>query len=547
MNIDDPCPTDPHGVGPPPPRPEFRRRDGAARAHFDPATQPPFGNGELSGIQEPPTQRFRSPDPQATNRRHAPRPFGSAGPPPPMDEPTTQQFSDPHAEFRRQATEHFRTQPPTSPKRVPWPGADAPSDGRTQRFSAPGAQSRDVNQPPPPIDSWPTTTGGAVRFDLKPWHLLWALAAISVVVAVISSSTLSWIFLAAVSAAAGWYTYSRRTAWPTDIRDQLIRHRLAASSSTTSASPNASTPQQAASSARIASTPPVPFRAMTIPELFAGAVKIVVRNWPTLMGIPVGILLAFIAFIYVAVEALVHFMLDTSSALNGGSLFGSGDASSFISGMTILMIVFVLVCAAVALPADALLLALSVMATVRSVRGQPVRLADMFRQARPRIFAVCRMTLVFYLIAFLPDIAVITVFSLGGLAVYFNGVALTVFWMATIATFVLSILFSLSPIVLIVEGRGVMDSLRRSVRISRPAWGRLIGIHLLWVACMAPVVFVTLVVGSNVVLYAVIGGCLLACFRVLQVLIYTDLRIRQEHYEQELIADWTRQTGYHPL
>ena len=112
------------------------------------------------------------------------------------------------------------------------------------------------------------------------------------------------------------------------------------------------------------------------------------------------------------------------------------------------------------------------------------------------------MTLVFYAIAFLPDIAVITVFFFGGLAVYFNGLAYLVFLVCALATFVLSILLSLSPIVLMVEGRGVADSLRRSVSLSKPAYGRIIGIHMLWCVCIIPVVLVTLIFGFNLLVYA---------------------------------------------
>jgi hypothetical protein len=460
--------------------------------------------------------------------------------------------SDPHAEYRRQAAQYFGT-------------AAYDPDPRTRRFIPPidrrgqfprhgAGEQQPPNQDRPLLSPVPLPGPSSVLFVLQPWHALWALAAVCAVAAVIFSSTLGWILLALLCAGGGWYARSRNAAWPPDVRDALVRRRLAAPAPGTSSlapppapqphgalgfTPQPATPTPPAAAAVV---PPIPFRAMTIPELFTGAAKVMARNWPTLVGIPVGILLAFVLFLYVSITAIVHFILDTSSSLSGGALLNLTDASSLMSSIAILFIVFTVVTMAIALPADALLLALSVIATDKAVRGQPVRLTDIWTQARRRMFAVCRMTLTFYAISAVPDAVLIGLLYLGaGMSSLFFSLA------ATFAVFVVSILFSLSPIVLAVEGRGVADSLRRSVSLSKPACGRIIGIHLLWSVCIVPVAIVTLVFGFNLLVYAVAAGGLLACFRVLQVLIYTDLRIRQEHYEHQLIAEWTRNTGRSPV
>jgi hypothetical protein len=354
--------------------------------------------------------------------------------------------------------------------------------------------------------------------------------------------------MALLCAAGGWYARDRNTAWPSDVYDILVRYRLAMP--IVPAPPPPPPPPQAAvgfvsqpASARgnVGAVPPIPFRAMTFHEIFTGAARIMVKNWPILVGIPVGILSAFMLFIYLSATAIMHFIFSTSSALNGGSLFNLTDAGSFMSSLMVLFIVFTIVIVAVALPADALVLALSVITAEKAVRGQPVRLVEVWRQARGRMFAVCRMTLTFYMVSALPDVVLVGLLFLGaGMSSIFFSLA------TTFVIFVISIVFSLSPVVLVVEGRGVADSLRRSVSLSKPAWGRIVGIHVLWSVCIIPVVMVTLVLGFNLLIYAVAAGSLLACFRVLQLLIYTDLRIRQERYEHQLSEEWSRNTGSSP-
>jgi hypothetical protein len=454
-----------------------------------------------------------------------------------------------HADYRRQAAQYFGTprydsDPPTGPI--------TPPIDRHGQFPRDAAVEQQPPNPYAPLRS-PTPHPGpsSVLFALQPWHALSAVSGICLVAAVFSSSTFGWILLALLCAGGGWYARSRNAGWPSDVHGLLVRRRLAAPAPSTST--QASPPPQRATAfspqpvyptppVGAAAVPPIPFRAMTIPELFTGAAKIIGRNWPTLVGIPVGILLAFVIFLYVSVEAVAHFVIDASSSLNGGTLFNLTDPSSFMSSLVILFIVFTVVTMAIALPADALLLAVSVIATDKAVRGQPVQLTDVWTQARCRMFAVGRMTLTFYAISALPDVVLIGLLSLGaGMASIFFSLA------ASFAVFVASIVFSLSPIVLVVEGRGVAESLRRSLSLSKPAWGRIIGIHMLWSVCIIPVVMVTLVFGFNLLVYAVAAGSLLACFRVLQVLIYTDLRIRQEHYEHQLIDEWTRNTGRTPV
>jgi hypothetical protein len=105
--------------------------------------------------------------------------------------------------------------------------------------------------------------------------------------------------------------------------------------------------------------------------------------------------------------------------------------------------------------------------------------------------------------------------------------------------------------VLVVEGRGVFDSLKRSMQLTKSAWGRLLGVHLTWAVCVTPLLIVpwfayfALGIVGFILFFAVAFAALIAYVRTMQVLIYTDLRMRQESYQAELIADWTRNTSSH--
>lgn len=360
-----------------------------------------------------------------------------------------------------------------------------------------------------------------LRFDLHLWHALAALAAVSLLAAIFFDSTFGWVLIALAAGVGSWYVRQRDIGWTPDIGEVLEQHRLAATATGT---------RQSTEPKPVDPAPPVPFRAMTIRELFSGAWKVMSRNWPTLVGIPTAILLVFLAIVFLSILAI-----GASSSLSDSTLVLSDNP---FSSLLILFVAWLLLIMAIALPADALLLALSVVASERAVRGLPVRLLDVWNTARSRMFAVSRMTLTFYGLSALPSLVLVGLLSLGG---GLGSLVLVPF--VSLGVFAASILFSLAPVVQVVEDRGVVDSLRRSVSLSKPAWGRLIGIHLLWSLCFLPLMLVTLIFGLNLLVYAVGFGFMLAGFRVLQLLIYTDLRIRAEQYEHELIAEWTRNSG----
>ncbi|MGH3676971.1 MAG: hypothetical protein ACRDU5_14780 [Mycobacterium sp.] len=417
------------------------------------------------------------------------------------------------------------------------PPAPPPAAHVTPPRPAPQPAPRPAPPPPRPPAPAPRVPQGAAApahvtpgdmlFDFKPHYALWILTGLWVVLALLFLPGISFWLTAVGCAAAAWYTRTNHIGWPADIQEFLVRRRLAA-------------PTQHARAAEVGDAEPVvPLRAMSIPELFGGAVKVVLKNWPTLLGIPlvilVGFVLAFGAILFVMYQILFH----ASSAMSGGVFMATTTGGT--ATMIAMLLVFIAMSCVIALPADALLIVLTVIATDKAVRGEPVRFGEVLRLAKKRIFAVCRLTLTFYAIFCVPQ------FLLTGLTSLLAGATSPAFYLVTLATFVfffvLGILWSMSPIVLVIEERGVVDSLKRSMQLCKPLWGRLLAIHLFWAVCAVPLLVIGLVIMFNPVLYAIAIAFLIAYFRTLQMLIYTDLRMRQENYDRELLADWTRNMG----
>lgn len=474
---------------------------------------------------------------------------------------------DPHREYRRQAAEHFDL--PELPPAPP-PGS---LDGPSQRFAAgttyggSGHAHAPPAQPPAPA-SWgavpvqpaasaqlppsyqpgppaPPAYPGAIAPDaglnLQPSHALWILTGLSLIC--VYASGLGWLLVAAVCAAGAWHTQTKHISWPPDIQEVLVRARLTQPTRGNAHIGSAAAPFNAPSPQSAPAVAFIPFRPLTVSELFGGAFRIMRSYWPTLVGIPVAILVVFlIVFMsagYVAVEVMSGMMTSSMSA--GMSLDG------MMATMTGMWIIGTLLLYVIALPADALLIALTVISTHKAVRGEPVRLIEVFRLARGRMFAVCRLTLGYYALFVVVDLlySAVVMLALGeGVSALLLGIPLFV------GCFAIGILTSLAPIVLVVEGRGVADSLKRAMQLAKPAFSRLLLIHFMWAVCVLPILIVPAVIFSYILGFfgalltlALSFGVLIAFFRTLQMLIYTDLRMRQENYEQELIADWTRNTA----
>lgn len=302
--------------------------------------------------------------------------------------------------------------------------------------------------------------------------------------------------------------------------------------------------------------PLIPLRPMTTPEIFTGTAKIIFRYWPVLLGIPVAILVGFALFVYASATTIGTIVVKASTSVGAGGL---ANLDSLMTGMLVVWVVYFIVIAAIALPADALLISLTVITTDRAVRGLPIQSRDVLRQARQRMFAVCRLTLAFYAILFLPQLVFYLILTSSPkvmIALAGPGGLVLAFVVMFPIYFGLGLILSLAPIAVVVEGRGVGAALQRSAQLLKPAFGRILAIHVLWSVCMVVVLWgyfalfgdqilmnlldSPVLAAVDLLVFAGVVGVMIGFFRVLQALIYTDVRIRREGYDRELIADWNR-------
>jgi hypothetical protein len=146
--------------------------------------------------------------------------FGAADDPPTqpfeaIDDPTTQKFAvaselDPHADFRRQAAEHFKAAQPQPHAEYLRPIAqrfgDAPASSYAQSPAAPSTHQ--------------------MHLDLWPWHAASAVGALCLLLALVASSSFGWIVVAVLCAGGAWYLKAKSVAWPSAIREALVRQGL---------------------------------------------------------------------------------------------------------------------------------------------------------------------------------------------------------------------------------------------------------------------------------------------------------------------------------
>lgn len=353
-----------------------------------------------------------------------------------------------------------------------------------------------------------------IRFDFQPYHVLRVLAVAWAVAGLIAWPGIGCWVAAVVSAGADWYTHRNRIGWPTDVEDYLVERGWA-----TRRPPSWPADER----------PPIPLRPMTVSELYGGACKILLRNWPTLVGIPAVFMLGF-----VAVLGLLTYNLDLPTPAQVGLQIFSGGENLFATlALTLVVLAAFYV---VVLPVDAVLVLLGVEATDKVIAGKQVRIDEMLSRVTRRVWAVSRLGYAYYAI-----LAAMVVFQVIARHSGFYPALIPLIVVCSIAAFVFGMLLTLSPIVSVLENRGVADSFIRSIQLCSPAAGRIIGIHTLWLVGMGLVALVSSVLTwvTVIITYPVLIG-LISCVHMM---IYTDLRIRQENYGPELLDEWMRNMG----
>jgi len=358
-----------------------------------------------------------------------------------------------------------------------------------------------------------------VWFDFRPHHAMCALAVLWVVLALVTWPGIGcWLAAAAYFGAAG-YTRLRRTNWPADVQAACANRGWAL-------------PRDVP--APVDREPPIPFRPMTIAELYAGVVKIVVRNWPTLIGVPAVILTGPVVAL-VAANQIVEMVMGSPQladmVVGGGGHLRPGAVALIVAVAVAFCVVMLL--------GDGLMISIGTQAADRAVRGEPIRFDEMFHRAKQRKYAACRLIGAYYLI-----LAVMLLVQVVAVSSVFYTALVPTLVLGGLVSVVVAILLCLSPVVLVLEKRGIADSFRRSIEICRPALGRVVAINLVWIVAVMPVVVLCMWFPTvTPVVALMVAPVVFGLVRCLQMLVYADLRMRQDNYGQELRTAWARNTS----
>lgn len=222
----------------------------------------------------------------------------------------------------------------------------------------------------------------------------------------------------------------------------------------------------------------VPLRPLRAGEILHGAVATMRNYWRTILTVSLGVSLVTQTLGTVALgvwlrdhaEALQRLREDPEPSLDEtmdamrGMLVGNG------------------VTAALGLLGTLVATGMLTMVVSRAVLGRPARLFDTWRDTRSQLLPLLGLLLLIPLLAFgvlcvgaLPGAALTAAGSAaGGLGLSVLGILA-----ATGVMLWLLVLFSLAPPALMLEKQGVAKALRRSAKLVRGSWWRVLGIQLL--------------------------------------------------------------------
>lgn len=220
----------------------------------------------------------------------------------------------------------------------------------------------------------------------------------------------------------------------------------------------------------------IPLRPLGVGEILDGAVSTMRTYWRTVLGVSLTVAVVT----QVLVILLQGFVLEDSAsteALNDPS--ASADEVTRALGETMLSSTVVFLISLIGtIAATALLTTV----TSRAVLGRPVTTGEAWRDARPQVPRLFGLIFLLLLITFgvlavgaLPGIIVAASASNGG------GIALAVLGIlgAGVVAVWLMIRFSLASPALMLEKQGIITSMKRSTKLVRGSWWRVLGIQLL--------------------------------------------------------------------
>ncbi|MFF2187082.1 hypothetical protein [Streptomyces sp. NPDC058155] len=231
----------------------------------------------------------------------------------------------------------------------------------------------------------------------------------------------------------------------------------------------------------------IPLSPLDLGEILGGAFSTLGRYWRQLLGIALAVFgVAFLlaggalAVAYAVVGEHLSAVVDT-----GRSTPAQADVQPLIIAFVVLWVVVM----AVLLLATAVMQACCPAIVQEAVLGRPVRVGATLLRALSRVPAVLGTVLLSGLIMMIPVLlfitgivsTMVTVVATGGwdpagllIPLAFAGALV----LGPLAVW-LWVLFSLAPAVVVIESRGPVGALRRSVELVRGSWWRICGISLL--------------------------------------------------------------------
>ncbi|MEU4277026.1 hypothetical protein AB0F57_19255 [Streptomyces tanashiensis] len=216
----------------------------------------------------------------------------------------------------------------------------------------------------------------------------------------------------------------------------------------------------------------IPLRPLGMGEILDGAVKTLRSYWRTVLAITVTVaVISQIADILAQkylVPAAPEVNADATPAEQLEQSLDSAQASLIGLGPALL----------VTMMASLVSAALLTVVISRAVLGRPVSLGSAWQEARPRLLQLLGLTLLLAAMSVaLMSVGLVPGLLIGGAP----GVALTVVGGlgAIVAVVWLMIRFNLASPALMLERRGVVQSLKRSAKLVQGSWWRIFGITLL--------------------------------------------------------------------
>lgn len=215
----------------------------------------------------------------------------------------------------------------------------------------------------------------------------------------------------------------------------------------------------------------IPLRPLGIGEILDGAVSTMRAHWRTVLGISLGVAIitqgvgtAAIGLWFQDIENLER--LENDPNLTTDELLDVAGGLLGALGITLV----------VTLLGTILATAMLTMVVSRAVLGRTVSIGEAWRESRPQLLRLCGLLLLLPLLAGV----VIVIGLLPGILATAGASLLVVGGLAAAAVVIwLWVLFSLAPPALMLERQGVIGSLRRSAKLVRGSWWRILGVLLL--------------------------------------------------------------------